>query len=45
MALQDGQMQRPALEMVEPVLQWMKQKGYGGEGVSYDAVTGAFTVG
>ena len=45
MELHDGQMQRPALEMVEPVLQWMKQKGYGGEGVSYDAVTGAFTVG
>lgn len=45
MALQDAQMLRPALEMVEPVLQWMKQKGYGGEGVSYDAATGAFTVG
>lgn len=33
-----------ASAIVEPVLTWMQEKGYGGEGVTYDAATGRFTV-
>lgn len=41
----DDECLRPTDAMVSPVIAWMRQKGYGGEGVSYDPATGAFTVG
>ncbi len=44
-AEESHEMKRPTLAMVQPVLAWMQAKGYGGEGVSYDPATGAFTVG
>ncbi len=33
-----------ASAIVEPVLAWMQEKGYGGDGVTYDAATGRFAV-
>lgn len=33
-----------ASAIVEPVLAWMQEKGYGGDGVTYDAAMGRFTV-
>lgn len=34
----------PTDAMVEPVLTWMQENGYGGEGVTYDSATGRFTI-
>ena len=40
----DDEYLHPTDDMVAPVIAWMQEKGYGGEGVTYDAATGAFTV-
>lgn len=36
--------EHPAADLVDPQIAWMQEKGYGGEGVSYDSATGAFSV-
>lgn len=41
-ALRDGQPEHPKDSMVQPVLTWMAESGYGGN-VSYDEATGALT--
>lgn len=43
-AMVDEEMVRPSDDMVQPILAWMREKGYGGTNVSYDSVTGAFAV-
>lgn len=40
----DDEYLHPTDDMVAPVIAWMQERGYGGEGVTYDAATGAFTV-
>lgn len=40
----DDEYLHPTDDMVAPVIAWMQERGYGGEGVIYDAATGAFTV-
>lgn len=44
-AIVEDVMERPTDDMVQPILEWMRQKEYGGEGVTYDSATGTFTVG
>lgn len=40
----DDEYAHPTDAMVEPVLAWMQENGYGGEGVTYDSATGRFTI-
>lgn len=40
----DDEYLHPTDDMVAPVIAWMQERGYGGEGVTYDAATGVFTV-
>lgn len=42
-ALSNGTLAHPSDSMVQPVLDWMKTRGYGGD-ISYDAATGAMSL-
>lgn len=39
-AFNAGALKRPAAALVEPVLAWMAEKGYGAEGLAYDEAAG-----
>ena len=44
LSLDDGKPVYPAAKLVDPVLAWMKDKGYSSGSVSYSASDGSFTV-
>lgn len=43
-ALADGKLFHPESDLVWSQIEWMRVKGYGGQGVSYDGSTGAFQI-
>ncbi len=44
-ALDGDSIVHPSSEIVDPQIEWMVQKGYGGNGVKYDAATGEISQG
>ncbi len=42
-AIDDNDLRHPTSDMVWPQIQWMRAKGYGAQGMTYDGATGVFS--